>query len=80
VIDTLRSVVVHLILSIGRIGANPDDSAEVRLQKAIIEREKEEFFCEPRGTVHVKGKGEMAVWHVLGAKKTKSDQPHSDKR
>jgi guanylate cyclase len=27
---------------------------------------KDEFMCEPRGTVNVKGKGEMEVWFVTG--------------
>jgi adenylate cyclase len=26
----------------------------------------DEFECEPRGTIAVKGKGEMEIWHVLG--------------
>jgi adenylate cyclase len=26
----------------------------------------DEFECEPRGTITVKGKGEMEIWHVLG--------------
>jgi guanylate cyclase len=29
---------------------------------------KDDFICEPRGTVEVKGKGEMEVWFVTGAK------------
>ena len=29
---------------------------------------KDEFVYEPRGTVDVKGKGEMEVWQVTGAK------------
>jgi guanylate cyclase len=29
---------------------------------------KDEFVCEPRGMVNVKGKGEMEVWYVVGAK------------
>jgi len=29
---------------------------------------KDEFVCEPRGTVNVKGKGEMEVWLVMSAK------------
>ncbi|HEX6034999.1 MAG TPA: adenylate/guanylate cyclase domain-containing protein [Anaerolineales bacterium] len=29
---------------------------------------KDEFVCEPRGTVHVKGKGDMRVWLVLSTK------------
>lgn len=27
---------------------------------------KDEFVCEPRGTIQVKGKGEMPVWFVIG--------------
>jgi len=27
-----------------------------------------EFACEPRGTVNIKGKGEMEVWLVLSAR------------
>jgi class 3 adenylate cyclase len=33
---------------------------------------KEDFLCEPQGTIHVKGKGEMAVWHV---QKEKNSSP-----
>ena len=29
---------------------------------------KDEFVCEPRGLLSVKGKGEMEVWHVMGMK------------
>jgi adenylate cyclase len=29
---------------------------------------KDDFVCEPRGTVHIKGKGEMEVWLVIRAK------------
>jgi adenylate cyclase len=27
---------------------------------------EQEFLCEPQGVISIKGKGEMAVWHVLG--------------
>ncbi len=27
------------------------------------------MVCEPRGAIHVKGKGEMEVWHVIGSRK-----------
>jgi hypothetical protein len=38
-----------------------------------------EFECEPRGTIAVKGKGEMEIWHVLrrrqdGSSATSADQ------
>jgi adenylate cyclase len=29
---------------------------------------KDEFLCEPRGSVNVKGKGEMDVWLVLSTR------------
>ena len=29
---------------------------------------KDDFVCEPRGAVNVKGKGEMNVWVVMAAK------------
>ena len=27
---------------------------------------KDDFVCEPRGIINVKGKGEMQVWYVAG--------------
>ena len=29
---------------------------------------KEDFVCEPRGTIQVKGKGDMSVWFVIKKK------------
>ena len=40
----------------------------VQITHATYELIKDEFVCEPRGTVTVKGKGEMEVWLVLSAK------------
>lgn len=40
----------------------------VQITQATHELIKEEFVCEPRGTVNVKGKGEMDVWLVVSAK------------
>lgn len=40
----------------------------VQITQATFELIKDEFVCEPRGTVNVKGKGEMDVWLVLSAK------------
>jgi adenylate cyclase len=28
----------------------------------------DDFVCEPRGVIHVKGKGELPVWFVRGKK------------
>jgi len=40
----------------------------VQITRATYELIKDGFLCEPRGTVNVKGKGEMEVWLVLSAK------------
>jgi guanylate cyclase len=40
----------------------------VQITRATYELIKDEFVCEPRGTVNVKGKGEMEVWIVMSAK------------
>ncbi|HLA06763.1 MAG TPA: adenylate/guanylate cyclase domain-containing protein [Anaerolineales bacterium] len=37
----------------------------VQITNATYELIKDEFVCEPRGTVNVKGKGEMEVWLVI---------------
>jgi adenylate cyclase len=41
----------------------------VQITQNTYELIKDEFVCEPRGTVNVKGKGEMDVWLVISAKK-----------
>ncbi len=40
----------------------------VQITQTTYELIKDEFVCEPRGTVNVKGKGEMEVWLVIGTK------------
>lgn len=40
----------------------------VQITQATYELIKNEFVCEPRGTVNVKGKGEMEVWLVKSAR------------
>ena len=42
-------------------------SGAVQITQATYELVKDEFVCEPRGTVDVKGKGEMEVWLVIAA-------------
>ncbi len=41
-----------------------------RPARATYELIKEEFICDPHGTVYVKGKGEMEVWYVIQAAQT----------
>jgi guanylate cyclase len=38
----------------------------IQVTRATYEILAGEFACEPRGSITVKGKGEMEVWHVLG--------------
>jgi adenylate cyclase len=38
----------------------------IQITRATYEQLKDEFVCEPRGTVAVKGKGEMETWYLLG--------------
>lgn len=38
----------------------------IQITRATHDLVKDEFVCEPRGTVNVKGKGEMEVWYVKG--------------
>jgi adenylate cyclase len=42
----------------------------IQITRATYELLADEFECEPRGTIKVKGKGEMEVWHVLGRRPT----------
>ena len=41
---------------------------EIQISQITYELIKDEFECEPRGAVQVKGKGEMDVWLVKSAK------------
>jgi len=41
-------------------------SGIIQITRATYELIKNDFACEPQGTVNVKGKGEMEVWYVTG--------------
>ena len=41
-------------------------SGIIQITRATYELVKDDFVCEPQGTVKVKGKGEMEVWFVIG--------------
>ena len=45
---------------------------EIQITRATYELLKDEFVCRPRGTIVVKGKGEMETWYLEG--------PRSDDR
>ena len=38
----------------------------IQITAATYELIKNDFVCEPKGTMHIKGKGEIDVWHVAG--------------
>ncbi len=38
----------------------------IQITRATYQLIKDDYYCEPRGTVQIKGKGEMEVWHVAG--------------
>jgi guanylate cyclase len=38
----------------------------IQVTQATYELLKDDFECEARGPIMVKGKGEMDVWYVLG--------------
>ena len=39
----------------------------IQITRATYELIKSDFVCEPRGTVYVKGKGEMEAWQIRGS-------------
>ena len=39
---------------------------QIQISPSTYELIKGDFVCEPRGTINVKGKGEMPVWLVTG--------------
>jgi guanylate cyclase len=42
----------------------------IQITRATYELLRSEFVCEPRGTIAVKGKGEMEVWYLLDRRGT----------
>ena len=41
---------------------------ETQMTRATHELLKDEFVCRPRGTIVVKGKGEMETWYLEGSR------------
>ena len=41
---------------------------EIQITRATYELLKDEFVCTPRGTIEVKGKGQMETWYLVGAR------------
>jgi guanylate cyclase len=45
----------------------------IQITRATYELICDEFVCEPRGMVHVKGKGEMETWYLVGRRTDAGD-------
>jgi guanylate cyclase len=41
-------------------------SGRIQITRATKELLEDEFVCEPRGTISLKGKGEMEAWYLVG--------------
>jgi class 3 adenylate cyclase len=41
---------------------------QIQITGATRELLEEEFDCRPRGTIQVKGRGEMETWYLVGAR------------
>ena len=39
---------------------------EIQITRATYELLRDGFECRPRGTIQVKGKGEMETWYLMG--------------
>ena len=46
----------------------------IQITRATYELLADEFECEPRGTIMVKGKGEMEAWYVLGRRPSRASR------
>jgi guanylate cyclase len=44
-------------------------AGKIQISRATYDLIQDDFICEPRGSITVKGKGEMEVWYVVGSKK-----------
>ena len=49
-------------------------AGNIQITRATYELLKDEFVCEPRGTVTIKGKGEMETWYLVGRNRP-NEQP-----
>jgi guanylate cyclase len=48
-------------------------SGRIQITEATKELLDDEFVCEPRGTIPIKGKGEIQVWYLVGRR---AAEPH----
>jgi guanylate cyclase len=44
------------------------ESGAIQITRSTYDLIKDQFDCESRGSIKVKGAGDVEVWHVLGRK------------
>jgi guanylate cyclase len=52
-------------------------SGRIQITRATKELLEDDFVCEPRGTIQVKGKGEMEAWYLLGRRASPDAEPRA---
>src|ERR671937_8644 len=52
-------------------------SGRIQITRATKELLEDEFVCEPRGAIAVKGKGEVEVWYLVGHRPNPAGEPRA---
>src|SRR5207244_3991721 len=52
-------------------------SGRIQITRATKELLQDDFVCEPRGTMRVKGKGELEAWYLVGRRVNPADEPRA---
>jgi adenylate cyclase len=52
-------------------------SGRIQITRATKELLEDEFVCEPRGTIPLKGKGEMEAWYLVGRRANPAAEPRA---
>jgi adenylate cyclase len=50
-------------------------AGRIQITRATKELLEDEFVCEPRGTIPIKGKGEIEVWYLVGRRPNSAAEP-----
>jgi guanylate cyclase len=53
-------------------------SGRIQITRATKELLEDEFECEPRGTILVKGKGEIETWYLVGRREDSAAEPRPE--
>jgi adenylate cyclase len=52
---------------------------QIQITRATYELLKDEFICQPRGSVAIKGKGDMETWYVVGPNEKAEARPMTER-